>query len=768
MTANTHFGAPHKAVFPENWPGSETPRLGQPHLILPQVLERPPAPPSAAEAIPSTRSRREDLDLRTLACLMRRQAGFIAVLAGLLLAAMVPPIMSMERTFSAQLRLLIGHPEVVALALPETPMAAPLDLATEIERLQAQSNAQQVIDDLDLAQRPEFNPPQKPSLVQALTGALRRLGGGEATSEPGVEPEWDPVVANFYGGLSIRRSGSSNVVEIGFTSRDPQLVAQVPNHLVEVYLAQRRSQAAFEVARARHWLREQVETQLARVQDMDGVATLFQSQTGQDLAASRLELTARITTLTDHLADLAQTRVDYAGALAELDAGTITSAAIDAFASPLLLELGRDLQVRQHELATLRQTFGENHEDVVSHRAAVAETQEALLAEARRLASALRLRVAALDAEHAEALTALAEARTATLGIDAREAEHEAMVRDLDRERTTLASLEEQIRRLDSEAGLPIAEAEILSPAVAPRWPDGRSRKFYLAAAVVAALCLATTAAFVRELLDATVRSQQQFWGLPRVVTAGLIPAAPGRLRTAVPERLRREPDGLFADAVRWLVLSLQQPGPAPSSGTMPRSLLITSALPGNGASTVAVALATMLAASGRPVLLVDADLRHGTLHRQFGGQTGPGLAELSCGQATLAEVIQVDPASGVEYVARGAHPQRSVPDPMALAAVLQLGRESGRIVIFDGSPVLATAEAARLATLTEQCLLVTRWGGTPLRMADLAIDRLLAHSSRDVAVVVSQVDPRRHARYSFADSDLYAPALRRYRSVPA
>ncbi|WP_210529332.1 GumC family protein [Rubellimicrobium arenae] len=727
----------------------------------PPEAPSPSAPGLGGSTLPA-RSMGEDVDLRAFGRLLRRRMVFILVTAGLVFSALMPPILAMKRTYSAQMRLLIDRPETVALASPDAALAGPLDLAAEIERLQSQSTVRQVIRDLDLASLQEFNPPPpEPGPLTPIMEALRRLAGSSAPQEREPEQEMDPVVLNFYKAFGIRRTGSSDVIEIGFTSQDPSLAAQVPNHLVEVYLAQRRAQVQDEVARARTWLIARADAQRGRVEEMDAAAARFRTENDVDLQAAEAGPGAQIATLTDHLAELTRSRGELMAALAELQAGNTTSAAIDAVASPLLAELRRDLQVQRRELTRLRQIYGENHSEVVSYRAMVEETEAAVQAEAEHLADSVRVRISVLNRERLDVSSAMDDARSRALVTSAKAADYEAMLRDLDRERATLAALEDQLRRLDSEAVLPVAEAEILSPASLPLGPDGRGRKFYLAVAIIAALCLATTAACIRELLDRSVRSQQQFWGLSRVITAGLVPSMKMRGAATLPEQLRLDQDGPFPDSIRWLALSLRQGG----GDAMPRSILLTSALPGEGKSFTAVALALELAAAGQRVLLVDADLRGGTVHTHFRGQEGPGLADVLCGRSTLDAAVQVDSISGVEFLARGADPGRPLLDPAGVTALLEQAQATDRVVLFDSRPILASTETAQLATLVEQCVLVARWGRTPLRMAELALDRLLAQSRSPVAVVVNQVDPRRHARYSFVDSDLYSPALQTYRA---
>src|SRR5690606_11829529 len=169
------------------------------------------------------------------------------------------------------------------------------------------------------------------------------------------------------------------------------------------------------------------------------------------------------------------------------------------------------------------------------------------------------------------------------------------------------------------------------------------------------------------ELLDRSLRSQQQLGAIPAATPVGLVPKISLRSRTTLSNRLRAQPDSAFADAIRWLALALRNT----PDGAMPRSVLVTSALPGEGKTTIAIALATILSMAGHRVLLVDADLRRGRLQMLMGLDTEMGLRDLLCGQATVKHVIGSDPGSRFEVIGAGTRQMQSLPDLKRFAEVL-------------------------------------------------------------------------------------------------
>ncbi len=192
----------------------------------------------------------------------------------------------------------------------------------------------------------------------------------------------------------------------------------------------------------------------------------------------------------------------------------------------------------------------------------------------------------------------------------------------------------------------------------------------------------------------------------------------------------------------------------------------MTSAVPGEGVSTIATALAVHYASAGRGVLLVDLDRRSGGAPQRFGIAAGPALSSYLAGEVDLESVIQTDPRTGVDFIAWGERLGPAYLDLHKISRILDLARDRNQLVIFDGPPVLATSETARLATVTDRTLLVVEWGGTKKKLIELAIDKLREATSDEVLVTINKVNPRKHMQYGFKDGGVFTPELRAYHAA--
>ncbi|MEQ6890590.1 polysaccharide biosynthesis tyrosine autokinase, partial [Halomonas sp. CS7] len=180
--------------------------------------------------------------------------------------------------------------------------------------------------------------------------------------------------------------------------------------------------------------------------------------------------------------------------------------------------------------------------------------------------------------------------------------------------------------------------------------------------------------------------------------------------------------------------------------------LMITGPSSGIGKSFIAVNLGGVCAQAGQKVLVVDADMRKGHLHRAFNGHSEGGLSELLGGQLTLDEVIRHSRIEGLDYVARGTAP----PNPSELLMTAGFSRflqEVGQrydLVIFDTPPVLAVTDAAVVGAQCGTTLLVARFQVNPLRELQIATRRLESGGATVKGAILNAMERKAATAYGY------------------
>ena len=200
----------------------------------------------------------------------------------------------------------------------------------------------------------------------------------------------------------------------------------------------------------------------------------------------------------------------------------------------------------------------------------------------------------------------------------------------------------------------------------------------------------------------------------------------------------RHHPKSPISEAFRSLRTSLHFLSPNREY----RTLLLTSAGPSEGKSTVLSNLAVTLAQSGKRVVIVDADLRRPVQHKVFGLENGTGLTNHLVGENPLDEVIQESGVENLWIITSGPIP----PNPSELLeaprmrSLIQELRDGYDLVLLDSPPVLPITDAAVMASQVDGVLLVIRSGQTRVELAKEAKETIEKSRGKIIGTILNQV----------------------------
>lgn len=265
-----------------------------------------------------------------------------------------------------------------------------------------------------------------------------------------------------------------------------------------------------------------------------------------------------------------------------------------------------------------------------------------------------------------------------------------------------------------------------------------------LGAATALGLALALGYAIVRRQLDRRVRTAEQVRELFGLTVVGALPRDPGFARDRTLDAFDEEVAPVM-EAVRKLrtnLLFMDVDHP-------PRVVVVTSAMPGEGKSTVASRLAQVIAAGGQDVVLIDADLRRPTQVTGFGLVAGAGLTDVLVGRAKFDEVAQRGNLKHLQVLGAGQTP----PNPSELLGSQRMRTLLERlakqhIVIVDAPPLLPVTDAAVLTAASDGCLLIATAGRTTISQVHDSLGNLSAVGGRVLGVVMNGVERRASAGY--------------------
>lgn len=268
-----------------------------------------------------------------------------------------------------------------------------------------------------------------------------------------------------------------------------------------------------------------------------------------------------------------------------------------------------------------------------------------------------------------------------------------------------------------------------------------------LAAGLAIGLALGIGLAVLRETLDNTIKERLTLEDIAGVGLVGSIPHDKDRRNEpAIPFDNDNSP---IAEGFRKLRTNLQ----FLAVDDPPRVIVVTSSMPGEGKSTVAINIALSLAEAEHNVALIDADMRRPMLDSYLGLVGSVGFSTVLSGGASVAEVLQKTRFPGLTVLAAGAVP----PNPsellgsLAAQKVLDEMRANFDYVIIDSSPLLAVTDAAIVAANSDGTLIVARHGYTKRDQLAHAVGTLNDVGARILGAVFNMTPPRGHASYSYS-----------------
>ena len=392
------------------------------------------------------------------------------------------------------------------------------------------------------------------------------------------------------------------------------------------------------------------------------------------------------------------------------------------------------------------QTFKPDYPDMRRLKAQITQFDAEIERAITVIRDSLKVQHESLLQQEAFLQKSIEEARAKVLQSRNKNIQRQILQREADSTRTLYDGLLQQYKDLGVSGATGTNNVAVIDRAQRPGAPYKPDLKQNLLIWFALGMFAAAAAVAGREIMDDTFKSPEQIEEQLGLAVLGLIPKS----KHDVFESLKNSPVSPIAESYRSLRTALQ----FSTSNGLPKSLVVTSANPGEGKSTTAVALGISFAQLGMRVLLIDGDLRNPSAHRLFNREAAIGLSNVLVGGASAREVLQETDVPRLSFMATGPLP----PNPAELLAgqnmarLLSTGGESFDLVIIDAPPILGLADAPLLASLAGGTLLVLGAGESRRGVVKVALKRLHFARAQMVGAVLNKFDLRA-ANYAYHSS---------------
>jgi capsular exopolysaccharide synthesis family protein len=402
---------------------------------------------------------------------------------------------------------------------------------------------------------------------------------------------------------------------------------------------------------------------------------------------------------------------------------------------------------------------GDNHPLVKSLVERIEKTRSALLAEVRKIQAAVALDLSVIENQEAGEAALFEEARRRAVELNMKEIEYHRLDRSREENEKVFELLSNKMKEADLARMMRVNNIRIVDPAEDPGGPVRPRVSVNVGIGMLAGLVLGLGLAWLRDFLDNTLKTPQDieaylgvtFLGLLPELTddgagkrrsrrrAAYLPASDPNVGHHVELVVHEHPLSGIAEAARSIRTNLMFMNPDRPY----RRLLVSSAAPEEGKTTVACSIAIALAQGGQRVCIVDCDLRRPRIHRIFDRAGDAGIMNMIVGEATVDEVAKPTLVQNLWAIPAGPVP----PNP---ADVLhsekfrklldELSERFDRIVI-DSPPIAAVTDSAVMSTLVDGTVFVVRASKTSKQLARQGLRILQDVDSGIVGAVLNAVD---------------------------
>lgn len=626
-------------------------------------------------------------------------------------------------------------------------------LPTELAILKSDSLLLSVARDRNLANDPAF---------MGSSGRYRNV------DDPAVRRA---VIGALQQDISVGAIPKTDIVRISCTTAKAQLSADIVNQLVEDYITrsfQSRADATKRVSdffsRQLGDLKQQVETSQEQMLDLQKQLGVLGFDPKDNQITSTLDELNKAVGAAQIARIAAETHYQV---LSSMDPNILDQAG-SAYSPSNVAGLRSQLASARVNLAQLNATYGPNNPKEQAIRDQIVELNKEIGEEESRILSETKQAYLAAKAQENQTNAALDAEKVTAYKLRDDLLEYTLREREFESNRTLYDGLKQRLRTAGVEAGLESTEIEPIDTAYAALGPTLKPRTNIFVIDTFVMLIFGIILAFVLESLDTGLRSVAEIESVSGLPSLALIPRArrnvsdEATLSTAMRNLgTLSSPKSQFSEAFRALRTSLL----LSVAGGEPKVILLTSATPSEGKTTVSINLACVLAQRNVRVLIIDADLRRPTVHHRFGLNGKVGLTSVLTGSVSLEDAIQTLPEiPQLDVLVSG--PVPPFPTEMlgseTMRQLLERCRGIYTHIVMDSPPLLSVTDSVVLARDADAVVMIVRHGKSSKHAMRRARDLLIRSGAPVTGIVLNAVDlnsPEYYAYYGYYGYTGYAAA---------
>jgi len=570
------------------------------------------------------------------------------------------------------------------------------------------------------------------------------------------------LVTAFKKRLKIEFVPNSRLLNVHFESADPNLAAMVVNTLVRAYTDWHLEAMVSSQKKFSHFLDEQVkesrrkleasEQALQQYREKYGVAAINPQLSGRMSEGSPDISRQKLAQVNAQLVEATKARIEaetnYNNTLKIAGDPTKAESIPEVVNSPVIIALKAQEVQLLRERAEKSEKFGPKHHIMASLNQDIENLKKKRSEEIRNIVNAMKNRYQVALKQEQSLQRALGTSQQETISRDRIAIQYQVLQQEVDTNRSLHDMLLKRMKEVNVGEENRIVNIHEIDPAEVPKFPSKPRVMLNLLSSVFMGLILAGGMVFFMEYMDDTVKTQddlKRYFNLPYLGPVPNFSIQDGNI--PYPELvLNNDPKSQASESYRAIRTAILFSSPDRS----PRTLLITSAGPKEGKTTIAINIGAAMAQAGQKVLMLDCDMRKPRINKIFNDKNGKGLSNILVGEGDWDKFIHSTPIKNLEYIPSGPIP----PNPSELLgsermrALIQEVTQGYDRLIIDCSPLGAVTDPVILSRLVEGVILVIKAGNTSRDLLTAMLARLKDVQARILGAVLNDIRVGRDGYY--------------------
>jgi len=617
------------------------------------------------------------------------------------------------------------------------------------------------------------------AIIQSETVAMRVMNALKLYADPGfaggrvVRPgiadvseltpsERQELLSTFNSSLNIKVAPNTEVVEVRFRNQDPILATNTVNSVVDEYMKRNFLARVNGAAQVSLWLSRQLdEIKSSTAASQKKLADFQRDNNFLGVDESDNIVTNRLKQLNEELTQAEADRIIKEGRyrLAESGNPELIDSTLSNTTLQALQTQHADLQARYSQLSA---KFGDGYPKLRELQQQLTQLRAEIAVEGINVKTRLANEFRAAAGTEQMIRKDFVRQKEQAHKLNEHVSQYAILKHEVEAGRQLYDTLQSKLKTAGITSGLASSFIDVIDHAQVPDHPVEPRKGLNLVLGLGGGLLGGLLLGLVRDSFDDTIRTSEELEAittLPELASIPFVNAVAGsenkalkRARPHLP--LLQDPNSPSVESYRALCSFLLLSSPRNSI----KALVITSAIPGEGKSTVSCNLATALAQRGRKVLLVDADLRCSSIHRQLGIR--PGLSAIcAAGSANHPGYPPIASLPTLHVIPAGIRPTdpTGVLDSTRMQELMAAWRAEYDHIILDTPPALPFADAWVLSARADGVILVAR-SGMSRSKALLRVRDLLARSGANVLGIVLNAVRQREYYYEYPAGYHQAP----------